>query len=183
MLIIITGNPGVGKHTVTKKISQVIDFEVIDINKIALDAGIYEKKDETLDVDITKLKKILKNKITKNSLIVGHLAPYVLTKSQATKVIILRKSPYKLLSVYKKRKYSTKKIKENLESEILGIIAHDAIKKFGKTKTHQLDTTSDSIPKTTKKILNILDGKIEDDKVDWLTLVSKKNDLRKFFSY
>jgi adenylate kinase len=183
MSIVITGNPGVGKHTVTKKISQVTDCEIVDINKIALDAGIYEKKDETLDVDVTKLKKILKNKITEKSLIVGHLAPYVLTKSQVSIVIILRKSPYKLLSVYKKRKYSSKKIKENLESEILGIIAHDAIKKFGKTKTHQLDTTSDSISKTTKKILNIFDGRIEDSKIDWLTLISKNNDLRKFFSY
>lgn len=70
-----------------------------------------------------------------------------------------------------------------MESEILGIVAHDAIKKFGRTKIHQIDTTTDSISKTVKKILNVLDGKIEDDKIDWLTLISKKNDLRKFFSY
>ena len=183
MSIVITGNPGVGKHTVTKKISQMKKFQILDINKIALDAGIYEKKNNTFNVDVTKLKKILKNKITTKSLVVGHLAPYVLTKSQVTKAIILRKSPYKLLSIYKKRKYPSKKIKENLESEILGIIAHDTIKKFGKTKICQLDTTSDSISKTVKKILNILDGEIENDEIDWLTLISKKDDLRKFFSY
>lgn len=183
MLIVITGNPGVGKHTVTKKIAQVKKFQILDINKIVLDAQVYEKNGNTFDVDVTKLKKILKNKLTEKSLVVGHLAPYVLTKSQVTKAIILRKSPYKLLSVYKKRKYPSKKIKENLESEILGIVAHDAIKKFGRTKIHQIDTTTDSISKTVKKILNVLDGKIEDDKIDWLTLISKKNDLRKFFSY
>ena len=183
MSIVITGNPGVGKHTVTKKIVQLKKFQILDINKIALEAGIYEKKDNTLDVDVSKLKKILKNKVTEKSLIVGHLAPYVLTKSQVTKVIILRKSPYKLASIYKKRKYPSKKIKENLESEILGIITNDAIKKFGKTKTYQIDTTLDSISKTVKRILKILDGKIEDDEIDWLELISKKNDLRKFFSY
>ncbi len=183
MSIVITGNPGVGKHTLTKAISKVREFQVLDINKIALDSGIYEKKDNTLDVDVTKLKKILKNKITKKSLIVGHLAPYVLTKSQVTRAIILRKNPYKLLAVYKKRKYPAKKIKENLESEILGIIAHDAIKKFGESKIYQLDTSSEAISKTTKRILNVLDGKIENDEIDWLSLISKKNDLRKFFSY
>lgn len=109
MLIVITGNPGVGKHTVTKKIAQVKKFQILDINKIVLDAQVYEKNGNTFDVDVTKLKKILKNKLTEKSLVVGHLAPYVLTKSQVTKAIILRKSPYKLLSVYKKRKYPSKK--------------------------------------------------------------------------
>ncbi len=183
MSIVITGNPGVGKHTIAKKIYKILNYEILDINKIALDTGVYEKNGDDIDVDVLKLKKILKNKITKKTLIVGHLAPYVLTKSQVKKVIILRKSPYKLISVYKKRKYPTEKIKENLESEILGIIAHDAIKKFGKSKTYQIDSTSDSVSKTTKKIRDILDKKIKSDKVDWLSHISEKNDLRKFFSY
>jgi len=183
MSIVITGNPGVGKHTIAKKIYKILNYEILDINKIALDTGAYEKNEDSIDVDVSKLKKILKNKITKKTLIVGHLAPYVLTKSQVKKVIVLRKSPYKLISIYKKRKYPTEKIKENLESEILGIIAHDAIKKFGKSKTYQIDSTSDSPSKTTKKIRDILDKKIKSDEVDWLSQISKKNDLRKFFSY
>ena len=87
MIIVITGNPGVGKHTVTKAISQVRDFQVVDINKIALDSGIYEKKDNTFDVDVTKLKKILNlkflilkiqlkinlKKIIKNQMDIDHL--------------------------------------------------------------------------------------------------------------
>ena len=135
MSIVITGNPGVGKHTIAKKIYKILNYEILDINKIALDTGVYEKNEDGIDVDVSKLKKNLKNKITKKTLIVGHLAPYVLTKSQVKKVIVLRKSPYKLISIYKKRKYPIEKIKENLESEVLGIIAHDAIKKFGKSKT------------------------------------------------
>ncbi len=183
MSIVITGNPGVGKHTIAKKIYKILNYEILDINKIALDSGVYEKNEDSIDVDVSKLKKNLKNKITKKTLIVGHLAPYVLTKSQVKKVIVLRKSPYKLISIYKKRKYPIEKIKENLESEILGIIAHDAIKKFGKSKTYQIDSTSDSSSKTTKKICDVLDKKIKSDEVDWLSHISKKNDLRKFFSY
>ena len=37
MSFIITGNPGVGKHTITKEISKLLDLEIIDINKIAND--------------------------------------------------------------------------------------------------------------------------------------------------
>ena len=183
MSLVITGSPGVGKHTVAKNIAKILNYKILDINKIALEAGIYEKKDETVDVDIIKLKKFLKNMITKRTLIVGHLAPYVVSKTKVKKVIVLRKNPYKLISVYKKRKYSTKKTAENIGSEILGIIAYDSIKKFGKTKTHQIDTTSKSVTKISKIAIKILEGKVKEEKVDWLSLVSEKNDLKKFFAY
>lgn len=183
MILIITGNPGVGKHTIAKSVAKILNYKILDINKIALEFGTYEKNDESLDVDIKKLQNILKNKIKEKSIVVGHLAPYVLTKKQVKKAIILRKNPYKLISLYKKRRYSAKKIAENLGSEILGIIAHDCMKKFGKNKSHQLDTTSKSVSQITKIIIKSIDGKFENDKVDWLSLITKKNDLKKFFSY
>src|SRR3972149_3950381 len=113
MAIIITGNPGVGKHTVAKSIGKILKYKILDINQIALESGVYEKNDETIDVDIKKLKNILKNKI----------------------------------------------------------------------KSYQIDTTSKSVPKITKAVISSLKGKFKNDKVDWLTLVSKKNDLKKFFPY
>ena len=183
MSLVITGNPGVGKHTIAKSLAKVLDYEIFDINKIALESKIYEKTNETNDVDIIKLKKILRKKISKKSIIVGHLAPYALTKSQVSKAIILRKSPYKLSQIYKKRKYSKKKIAENLESEILGIITYDTIKKFGKNKSFQVDTSSKSISKVTKTITDILNGRSKKEMVDWLSVVTEKKDLQKFFSY
>src|SRR3990170_1193370 len=107
MAIIITGNPGVGKHTVAKSIGKILKYQILDINQIALESGIYEKNDETIDVDIKKLKN----------------------------------------------------------------------------KSYQIDTTSKSVPKITKAVISSLKGKFKNDKVDWLTLVSKKNDLKKFFPY
>ena len=183
--IVITGNPGVGKHTIAKKIAEMLKLDLIDINQIVIEEKIYESSDETRDVDINKLKKILKLKLKlkRDVLIVGHLAPYAISKSQVSKVIILRKSPYKLSTIYKKRNYSIKKINENIESEILGIIAHDTIKKFGKNKTAQIDTTGKTIQKVVSQTKNAIQNKKKDDFVDWLSLITKKNDLGKFFSY
>ena len=180
-MIVITGNPGVGKHTIAKRLCFELGYSLIDLNEVAIKNKIYEKKGSTLDVDVAKLEKIVKKLITKDSIVVGHLAPYVLTKRQVRIAIILRKSPYKLASVYKKRKYSKRKASENIGSEILGITAFDAIKKFGKKKTVQVDTTSRSIKDTMNKIKSILQKKASGDKVDWLGLVAKKKDLSKFF--
>ncbi len=182
MSVIITGNPGVGKHTISKEISEDLGLPIIDINSIAKDAGLFEKNEDINDVDISKLEKIIKRKISSPSLIVGHLAPYVLSPNQVKKVIVLRRNPYDLISVYKKREYTEEKIRENTGSEILGIIAHDAIDQFG-AKVFQVDVTGKSILEVTEKVLSIINGKSVSDEVDWLELVSKQNDLKKFFAY
>lgn len=181
---VITGNPGVGKHTVAKLIAKNLNFDLIDINKIAIEHGMFVREKETLDVDTKALQKIIDKKITKHSLIVGHLAPYVIPQNKVDMAMVLRKSPYKLISVYKKRRYSKQKTIENLGSEILGITFYDALKKFGQVKTHQIDTSLNSVSKVVKRIEMLFEkGKFTDDQVDWLGLISKKGDLRRFFPY
>lgn len=180
MSIVITGNPGVGKHTVAREISKQIKLPIIDINSIARDAELFEKDEDTNDVDVSKLEKIIK--VPSPSLIVGHLAPYVLSSEQVKKVIVLRRNPYDLISVYKKRGYSEGKIRENTGSEILGIIAHDAINQFG-SKVYQIDVTGKSISEVAERVLNIINEGGASEEVDWLDLVTKQNDLKKFFAY
>ena len=43
MVLIITGNPGVGKHTIAKSVSKKLKREIVDINKIALDSKLFKK--------------------------------------------------------------------------------------------------------------------------------------------
>ena len=193
MSIIITGSPGVGKHTIAKEIERTWKIsELIDINKIAIDAGLVEQGQDALDVDVNKLKKHLEPIVSdipnlhwmgRTGLIVGHLAPYVIDVKHAHPCIVLRRNPYKLLDVYKKRGYAEKKIKDNLGSEILGIITNDAINTFGEEKTFQIDA-SNSTPKTlVKKINAIIDRTDNGDIIDWLGLIQEKNDLKTFFEY
>lgn len=180
MSTVITGNPGVGKHTIAEKIAKEFDLSIIDINSIAKNEGLFEKSDETNDVDTTKLGKILKEKISEKNLIVGHLAPYVLDKVQVKKIIILRRDPYELVTVYQERKYTDNKIKENAGSEILGIIAHDTKTKF-QEKAFQINTSGKSIKEIIEKITAVISKNEGNDEVDWLDLVTKNNDLKKFF--
>ena len=99
MSIVITGNPGVGKHTITKQIAKNLKLDIIDINQIAKDEKLFEKNEYTNDVDTTKLKKILKGRISEKNVIVGHLAPYVLDKNKVKVIIVLRRNPYDLISI------------------------------------------------------------------------------------
>ncbi|RMW38859.1 MAG: shikimate kinase [Nitrosopumilus sp.] len=180
MSIVITGTPGVGKHTIGNELSQKLELEIIDINEIAKNSGLFEESDESNDVDTEKLKEILREKISNKCIIIGHLAPYVLENEKINMVIVLRRSPYDLIHVYDEREYSDKKIKENASSEILGVITYDSINQF-QDKVVQIDVTGRNVKEVLEKAESAISGKTDSEEVDWLELVTKNNDLKKFF--
>lgn len=181
MSIVITGNPGVGKHTITQLIANKMKLSIIDINKIARDSELFEKNGDTNDVDVKVLEKILESKISENNIIIGHLAPYVLRKNQVKVIIVLRRSPYDLIPVYKDRKYDDAKIRDNVGSEILGVITNDAMEKF-QEKTFQINVSGRTVTEVFEKIMSVIVNKKGNEVVDWLELVRKNNDLGKFFA-
>ena len=184
MNLVITGNPGVGKHTIVDLfIKQDSSYQIFDINKFAIEKKFGEQVDDEIEVDTSKLKDEIQKLKLEKSLIVGHLAPYVLDKSNIDFAIILRKNPYELIEIYKKRKYQKSKIKENAGSEILGVIANDSIASFGKEKSFEIDATNKTPEIILEKIYNIIDNQKGGDMVDWLRLVEEKNEINKFFDY
>ena len=182
--LVITGNPGVGKHTIADLfVKQNSSYQIFDINKFAIEKGLGEQTDDGIEVDTKKLKNEIQKLNLEKSLIVGHLAPYVLDESDIEYVIILRKNPYELIKIYEKRKYQNPKIKENSGSEVLGVIANDSITSFGKEKSFEVDATDKTPEIILKRIQDIMNNQESGDIVDWLKLIEEKNEMNKFFDY
>ena len=182
--LVITGNPGVGKHTIADLFTkQNSSYQIFDINKFAIEKGLGEQTDDGIEVDTKKLKNEIQKLNLEKSLIVGHLAPYVLDESNVEFVIILRKNPYELIKIYEERKYQNSKIKENAGSEVLGIIANDSITSFGKEKSFEVDATDKTPEVILKRIQDIMNNQESGDIVDWLKLIEEKNEMNKFFDY
>lgn len=184
--LVITGNPGVGKHTAAIELRKILDFAVIDINDLAVKNQAFLQM-PSLEIDSKKVATIIESKLgeSQRTLIVGHLAPYVLKKEWIDLTIVLRKSPYAILSTLENRKYSAEKIRENVASEILGIILYDSVQCFGKEKIAELDTTQSTPAEVCKKIVSLLSAKTgrKIGVVDWLSLVYEKGDVRRFLEY
>ena len=188
--LVITGNPGVGKHTTAKIIAEKINADIIDINDVAIDNNATGKKtDLGLDVDVKRLVRLLEKqlKAERDLVIVGHLAPYVLKHVGISLVYVLSRSPYELEKTLKKRGYSVDKVRENVASEILGTSLYDSLKTFGKRKVAEFDTTGKTPKETADEILAALQNKQKSKPklmgIDWLNLVSEKGDMRRFFKY
>jgi adenylate kinase len=182
--LVITGNPGVGKHTTAYELTRISDFTVIDINHLAVQHHAFM---HDLEVDSKRIASIMESKLDESQkmIIVGHLAPYVLKKEWVDLTIVLRKSPYSLLRILENRRYSAEKIRENVASEILGIILYDSVQCFGKEKIAELDTTQSSPAEICENIISLASGGASRriGVVDWLSLVSEKGDLGRFLEY
>jgi adenylate kinase len=186
--LVITGNPGVGKHTSAKLVAKKTKADVIDINSIAIEEGaILKKTGRGLDVDVRKLTGLIGKLVQsrKDLIIVGHLAPYVLKTRGIDMVAVLRRSPYELQKTLEGRKYDYDKVRENVSSEILGVSFYDSVKTFGKRKVAEFDTTGRTPEQTAGEIVATLRGKSAKRTgiVDWLALISERDDIQKFFDY
>jgi adenylate kinase len=189
--LVITGNPGVGKHTCAKLVARKLrGFEVIDINKMAIvnNAILVDDEKYGINIDIKKVSTLIVHAIEtkrKGLIFVGHLAPYVINPAKISIAIVLRRSPYELVSVFQKRHYSSEKARENIASEILGISLYDSVTSFGKNKIAEVDVTRQSPSQTSDKIISLICKKSRPHIgfVDWLSLVHSNGDLQRFLEY
>ena len=186
--LVVTGTPGVGKHTSSNIVAEKLGAEIIDINKVAIDnAAIAKETDHGLDVDLKKLQKLIAKQLLsrKDLVIVGHLAPYVVKRADIGMAVVLRRSPYALQETLEGRGYSYSKVIENVSSEILGVSMYDAVKAFGKSKVAEFDTTGKTPDQTASEIIRTLKKQAprKTGVVDWLALVSEKDDVKRFFDY
>ena len=95
----------------------------------------------------------------------------------------MRRNPYDLMSVYKERKYSLeRKVRENAGSEILGDYCKRHNSKISRKNLSNRRTSKRSIQKNTEKIMNIINKRKGGEMIDWLEMIEKNNDLKKFFS-
>lgn len=134
-VIIITGTPGTGKTRFAKKLAKKEKAVHIDVNELIKKEKLYKKYNKSLrtrEVDINKLNKrliklIKEFKKKKQRIIIdSHLSHY-LPKKYVDLCIVKRCDLKTLKKRLEKRKYPKKKIRENIESEILDICLLEAI--------------------------------------------------------
>ncbi|MFX1408729.1 MAG: adenylate kinase family protein [Promethearchaeota archaeon] len=193
--IIISGTPGCGKTSVSKKIAKRLNAKVISLNKLAISKHLsleYDNYRETYIVEIKSLVPILKKQIERIKkekpdflIIEGHFSDIV-PESYINYVFILRCDPDELKKRLEKKDYKVKKIRENIQAEILGNCVNYFIQKRIKKPLFEIDTTNLSIETIAKIIIEILVKNENADNykvgnIDWLEKIFQENRLKEFF--
>lgn len=126
MFLVISGTPGTGKTVVGKKLAKMLDARLITtgylVKKYKIPAAL-DKKRKTKIIDTRKLAAAARQEAKKyeNSVFEGHLAHF----ASADLTIILRTSPSELEKRLKKKGWNSRKVRENVEAEAMGIISNE----------------------------------------------------------
>lgn len=186
MIVTVTGTPGVGKTRLSKMLSREYDLKYIDFEGLLIKNGLYKEYDEEVNsyvIDIDKARVFLESVDLNNSILDGHNVLLVYPCYKVDKVILLRCSPYILLERLLSKGFNKRKILENVQSEILDVIASDVYSSCDLNKVLEVDV-SKGIDDKYHIVISFINNEIghdASDKVDWLGLISKNNDLNRFF--
>ncbi len=130
-VIAISGTPGTGKSTLAILLEKKISYYRLDLHKYYKELSIgYDKKKQCYDLDLKKVIALVKKTKKEHPVTVidSHIS-HLLPSSLVDLCIVLSCSNIKKLGLrLKERKYSLKKIRENLDAEIFQIClgeAHD----------------------------------------------------------
>lgn len=126
-VIAVSGTPGTGKTTYSRKLAKEKTYKYLDVNKIidkfCLSEG-FDKEKETKIIDTDKLNLKLieiiaeeKEKRTKGIVIDSHLSHY-LPKEYVNECVITKCDLRTLKKRLEKRGYPEAKVRENLDAEI-----------------------------------------------------------------
>jgi len=159
-VLIVTGTPGTGKTTLSKKLAEKLGFDYLDANKVIKKYNIsegYDKRRKTKIIDTKKLNVALikeindYNKKTKLGIIIdSHLSHY-LPRRHVDLCIVAKCDLKELENRLRTKKYSKEKIRENLDAEIFDVCLNEA--KENRHKVVVIDTTKDlNINSIAKKI-------------------------------
>ena len=140
-LIVISGTPGTGKTTLALWLSKKLKIPRLDLHDYYKEISTgYDRSGKCYDIDINKFEKLVMKKLKSSSLIVDSHISHLLPKKMVDFCIVTICSDLKKLEKrLVERKYSKKKVRENLDSEIFQICLNEAKEK--KHKIIEVDTS------------------------------------------
>lgn len=147
--IIITGTPGCGKTSLSRNLLQTLpksDYKHYNISELAKERDCiesYDKERDTGVVDEDKLLDGLENDLRDGGAIVDWHCCDIFPKRLIDLVVVLRTETALLYDRLKERKYSDKKIEENMDCEIMEVILNDANQAYNEEIVITLNSNND----------------------------------------
>jgi len=164
MLIAITGTPGTGKNSTCRILSQK-GYKVVDLNELAEEKGLvagFDRKRDTRIVDIGQLSaSIIDNGSV--TFLQSHFSHFL----KVDLIIVLRCNPKILRKRLESRSWKERKVRENVEAEVLDVITIESLQR--NKKVYEIDTSERTPQETAEAVLQILEGRkgYEAGKIDW----------------
>lgn len=124
-IILLSGTPGTGKTTVAKYLNQQYGYRIVSLGEEVIKHRLYSEEDTSRDTKIvdehkfhTFFSNLIEN-IKDNVILEGHYADLI-KSSKISTGIVLRCHPHVLETRLSARNYSSAKVRENIQAELVG---------------------------------------------------------------
>ncbi len=184
--ILITGTPCIGKTTLARLLVSQLDALYVNLTEFAVKENLVVGRDKDRDTAIideiamkSKMREVIEGSGEKDVVVDGHYAAIVVPKELVTYAFVLRRDPAELRELMEKEGFSTRKLWENLASEILDTCLVDALEAVDEGKVCELDVSRKRVAETVSEVLAVLNGgrKCEVGIVDWLGKLENEGQL------
>ncbi|OUJ18366.1 Broad-specificity NMP kinase Fap7 [Methanonatronarchaeum thermophilum] len=171
MKIAITGTPGTGKTTATKKLPK--KYSVTHLNELVKNKQLYTEKDKKRDSYIIDLQKI-EQTIPEKGVFESHFSHQL----DVDRIIILRCHPTQLRKRLKQKNFNEQKINENVMAETVDVILLEAMQT--QKPINEIDTTNLNPKQVAEKIQETIEKQPEENtgKIDWINELNEENDIQ-----
>ena len=188
LVILISGTPGTGKTTIAQILKKNYSALCINLTDTALEKGFILEEDserQTNVADLEKLVPFIEDLIKKhkgNMIIEGHYVD-VIPDELITILIILRTDPHILESRLDAKGFWPSKIRENIQSEILGTCTSFALETHDRNKIYEIDTSTATPDEIVKKIQYFIENRPISNvgEINWLQKLEANDKLMEFF--
>jgi adenylate kinase len=179
----ITGTPGTGKKSVSAFAAKDLGIRAVSVRDIARAFGLAKAAKGEDVVDTGSLRDRLRGGAGERLLLYGHLLPHVLPRGAALKVVVLRTDPLVLRGRLMERGYPRRKVLDNVESELIGLVSSEAYRAFGAKKTSEVDTTGIAPSEASRQVLEAFRGRgTPQPRKDWTRNYDSGQKLRLLLS-
>jgi len=187
-VVVITGTPCVGKTKVSEILHEEYGLDIIHSGEVVAKERLYSSYDASRKTHIVDLRRAarrvsnLVQRSTSDVVVEGHYAETLVSRKHHPIVVVLRCEPEVLENRMMSKGYSVSKIKENLLSEILDSCLIESIKRQGKERIAEIDTTGKSPSAVARLIIDIIKGesKAGFGCIDWLGKLEESGKLERF---
>lgn len=159
--ILVTGTPGTGKTTFSKKISTELSLKMFTLSEIIREHKLYSEFDEDYDsfiYDTKTVTKALKNKILpEDDYLIDSHSTDLIEDMEFDKIYVIRCNTETLYERLLLRGYRAAKIQENVDCEIFDECGQDLCDIFGEDNVIYLSgcEKDDELVTTTEELENL----------------------------
>jgi adenylate kinase len=147
-IIIVTGTPGVGKTVMGKLLAKEAGYRFLSLGDLVKVEGLHKGFDRQAGsyiADERALKRKLNGYLTAHRMegivLETHFVRPIVHETRGMVGIVLRLDPVLLARRLRARKWSKRKIWDNVEAEIIDVSLHDSLKLLGKRRVFEIDAT------------------------------------------